>query len=536
MDLVFHTEKENITHTDKTPLHDHCGIVGMFATKDTRLFSIGLSGIHTLQTRGYDGAGFWAEDENGKTYSYKGEGMVKEVFSKKIVDEYTTVSAKLWVYQVRYGTNGGFHSDNVQPFVRVYKGTGETFALAHNGQFSRDSSKKNMSDLSDTALFAQELSEAEGTTWEERISKTLEKKRGAWSLVIGTKDSLYVARDSLGIRPLVYGHIYDALKEETVWVVASETSALLAMGVKDYFEVIPGTIAKIGSEGLTVVQKTKYAKRALCIFENVYIQNGESIAHLPRSRPREIARSISVSDARKRSGKILAREAPLTRNDVDMVIGVPGTGIEGGISYARTLGIPYYQAITDKSDSLSEQRTFMSARIDKIYQKVLDHFIFDKQTLKGKRVVLVDDSIVRGNIAKGLVYLLKNYFHVTHVHLRVLSPAIDKPCHLGVNTRTREELIAATYEGDTQKICKALSAESLAYLSPVGLKEALTGDPYARGFCMGCMLGNAFPIDEFGHALQKRKPIKSFIKQHQDMHITSTSQIGLTNNLLPIVI
>lgn len=534
MDCISHTKKEHIVHRDKTALHDHCGIVGMFAAKDTRLFTTGLSGIHTLQTRGYDGAGFWAESQDGQTHTHKGEGMVNEVFSKNIVDIYAQVAARLWVYQVRYGTNGSFHSDNVQPFTGVYEQTGERFALAHNGQFSKDFKSKDINELSDTALFFNELSHSTGSTWDERITKTLDHKHGAWSLVIGTKDALYVARDPLGIRPLVYGHIYNAVSQDTIWVVASETSALLAMGVKDYFEVISGTVAKINTQGLEIIQKTRYAKRTLCIFENVYIQNGESKAHLPRSRSSQIARSLNVSDVRRRSGKILAREAPLTRNDVDMIIGVPGTGIEGGISFARTLGIPYYQAITDKADSLSEQRTFMSARIDKIYQKVLDHFVFDKQTLKGKRVALVDDSIVRGNIAKGLVYLLKNYFFVTKVHLRVLSPAIDKPCHLGVNTRTKEELIAATYEGDTEKICAALNAESLAYLSPVGLKEALTGDPYARGFCMGCMLGNSFPIDEFGQVIQKRTVLKSRVELDFPLRITTTAHLGLTNNILPV--
>ena len=374
MDFISHLMKENIIHTDKTLLHDHCGIVGMFSSKDARLFTKGLTGIQTLQTRGYDGAGFWAETQEGTVYSYKGEGMVREVFSKHIVDTYSSLEAKLWVYQVRYGTNGGFHPENVQPFEGIHILSGDRFALAHNGQFSRDTTKNGaLAEKSDTAIFAEELSNSPGIHWEERIVRTLEYKRGAWSLVIGTRDDLYVARDSLGIRPLVYGHIYDALKSETIWVVASETSALSEMGVKDFFEVLPGTIAKINSEGLTVIQKTKYAKRALCIFENVYIQNGESKAHLPRTRLRQIARSPNVSDVRKRSGKILARESPVDKTEVDMIIGVPGTGIEGGISFARALNIPYYQAITDKADSLSEQRTFMSARIDKIYQKVLDH-------------------------------------------------------------------------------------------------------------------------------------------------------------------
>jgi amidophosphoribosyltransferase len=281
------------------------------------------------------------------------------------------------------------------------------------------------------------------------------------------------------------------------------------MGVTDYFELMPGTIAKISDKGLIILAKQHERQRALCIFENIYLQHGAGKAHMPRSSIRAVKRSPTIDDVRRRSGKILAREAPISLREVNMVIGVPGTGIEGGMTYARALDLPYFQAITDKSVSLTEQRTFMTADIDSIYQKVLEHFCFDAQALHGRRVVLVDDSIVRGNITRGLIYLLKHYYGVIDVHLRIVSPPIDKACHLGVNTRSSKELIAARLNGDVERIRIELGAKSLAYLSAEGLREAITGDPKTRGFCMGCMAGHQPPVDINGNTVvQKSKRIK----------------------------
>lgn len=486
-----------LVHTDKRPLFDRCGIVAAYSPVDVPFFQTGLRGLQLLQTRGYDGAGFWAVDTRGANYHYKETGMINEVFSPEILRLYGEVHARAWVYQVRYGTSGGTDQSNVQPFVMTHRKTGDAFVVAHNGQFSALPGTVE-SGQSDTYGFAKELSETNGKSWDVRIVSSLVHKTGAWSLIVGTEHALYLARDSWGFRPLVYGHVWKKEVNGYMWVVASETSSLETMGAADCFELMPGTIAKITSEGLQVLDRVASKKRALCIFENVYIQHGTGRAFLPRKNPRVIMNAPTVDDTRRRMGVILAREAPLSTNDVDMVMGVPGTGIEGGMQYARALNIPYLQAITDKSRSHSEQRTFMSASIDAIYQKVLDHFLFDAQTLKGRRVVLVDDSIVRGNITKGLIYLLKERYEVRAVHLRILCPPIDKPCHLGISTRSLQELIAARHDGDISAIQAELKAESLRYLSVAGLREAVTRDPRARGFCMGCMVGQQYPIDALG--------------------------------------
>ena len=497
--MATKTGSEPLVYTERRPLQDHCGIVAAFSSVDVPFFETGLKGVRLLQTRGYDGAGFWAQDSSGNEYQHKGVGMVSEVFNKSIIDTFQQTMAKVWVYQVRYGTSGNFEPHNVQPLIATHHSSGDQFVVAHNGQFSVDPAHPQM-DVSDTVMFTRELSQStKGDTWDERVIHFLDGKKGAWSLVIGTRDALYLARDPFGFRPLVYGHLWNEKEKQYIWAVASETSSLEAMGVTDFFEFMPGTIAKITKDGLQILEKNKQRQHALCIFENIYIHHGAGKAFLPRSNAQKINLSPSIDDVRRRSGKILAREAPLTKDDVDMVIGIPGTGIEGGMLYARSLDLPYFQAVTDRANSLLEQRTFMTALIDSIYQKVLDHFNFDAQTLKGRRVVLVDDSIVRGNVTKGLVYLLKNSYGVTSVHLRILCPPIDKACHLGVNTRSSDELIAAVYHGDVEQIRKELNADSLYYLSSAGLKEALTGDPKSAGFCMGCMAGHTYPIDRYGN-------------------------------------
>lgn len=503
--LTSFSSSDLLRAQERVPLQDHCGIVAAYAPRDVKFFNRGLAGITVLQTRGYDGAGFCAQDAKGIMIQHKGVGMVREVFSPQTTARFNDLSAKSWVYQVRYGTSGGFVPENVQPIVMTHKASGEQFMVAHNGQFSVHKHEP-VKNESDTLLFCERLAANTDATWEQRLVSMLSQMRGAWSLIVSTPHALYVARDPWGFRPFVYGHVWEESIGAYIWVAASETSALDAMGATEHFELLPGNIAKISDTGLTIIAKQKETKRALCIFETIYLQHGSGKAHIPRSNQRAVQKSPTVDEVRRRSGKILAREAPLTRAEADIVIGVPGTGIESGMAYARVLDIPYFQAITDRNGTLTEQRTFMTANIDSIYKKVLEHFRFDGEALKYKRVVLVDDSIVRGNITKGLVYLLKNYYHVRSVHFRIVSPPIDKACHLGVNTRSADELIAARFGGDVEKIRAFLEADSLAYITPEGLKEALTGDPHAPGFCMGCMVGFRPPIDAYGEKIRTKTP------------------------------
>jgi amidophosphoribosyltransferase len=479
---------------ERGPLLDHCGIVVMYCpTSDIIAFESGLSGLKQLQTRGYDGAGVWARTTGGDELCVKGEGTIGDVFHDNIRTQFSSAKASLWMFQVRYGTNGGFHSDNVQPFVRKFLESEEHFCVVHNGEFLGYPEENE----SDTVRFADFLSRLRGANFDESLVKALRLQKGAWSLGVGTGDGLYLARDPYGIRPLVYGS-YTNEAGNKVWAAASETSALQAMGVAKFFEVLPGQILKVNKQGVRVL--TEHDRRvplAACIFETVYIHAGESAAHAPRHDINTIQSASSTDDIRKKSGYILAREYP-PPVAADVVIGIPGTGIAGGMAYSEKLGIPYGQYIWDRTPQ-DDQRTFMSADVDGILQKVLNHFNFNVVKLRGKRIVLVDDSMVRGNIMKGLIKLLKETYGVLEVHVRILSPKIDKGCYLGVNTRRDDLLIARRHENNADDICYEIGANSLGYLSPSGLLEAVGADDYQEsGYCLGCMEGHVPPFDRNG--------------------------------------
>jgi len=482
-------------HTDKVPLQDHCGIVGIFSAVDAPLFSTAYQALLTLQTRGYDGAGFWAIDSAGKEYQFKGQGKIREVLGG-LVDTYKKTPFRMILMQTRYGTSGEQSFENVQPLRMVHQKSQEVFSVAHNGQFSTHPGDE-ASGLSDTVLFAHKLGVKPQTSWDARISSALLRQKGAFSLLIATAQTLYACRDTLGIRPLVYGRLSQAKPYQ--WIVASETSSIAILGANHIKEVLPGEIIKFTESGVRKIKKPSLTTpKALCIFENVYLMDEISRAHLPTKHPKDLRNSPNVNQVHFRSGQILAREAPLTRKEVDMVIGVPGTGISGGQGFANILKLSYVQAISDKETSITEQRTFMTADIDQITQKVLAHFDIAKDIVRGKRLCLVDDSLVRGNITTSLIRLLKKQYGAKAIHVRILCPPIDKPCHLGINTRNPAELIVHNYGGDLEKVRKHIGAASLVYISPEGLKEAITNNPQAKGFCLGCMLGHVPPLTNDG--------------------------------------
>ncbi len=489
---------------ERGALQDKCGVVGIFAPRDSALSQTGLVGLQNLQTRGYDGAGCCAITSQGKVLTHKGEGMINEVFAIEVIKKLKSKKAKTWVFQTRYGTSGSYSSDNVQPFVARNVIDPAPFVLAHNGQFIQIMTD-SVANKSDTAEFVDELKNSLFPTMEQRLIHAIPQKKGAWSLIIGTQNFLYLARDPLGVRPLWYGYKTDLKTKQRIWLAASETGALVEMGVENFLEVMPGSILRIDEDGAKLIFQQRAMGTATCVFETVYIQDGNSRAHYPRITPEEGNESFKVTEVRARCGSILAREAPLTKADVDLVVGVPGTGIPGGEAFAQELGLDYSQAITDINSPTEEKRTFMSAQIDSILQKVLTHFDFDVEMLRGKKVVLVDDSLVRGNVTTGLVRLLKEKYQVKAVHIRILCPPIDKTCHLGVNTRKQQELIVYQHQGDLEGVRAEIGADSLAYLSAEGLLEALTGNAQAKGFCMGCMLGKRYPIDRVGNIHLEQK-------------------------------
>lgn len=485
-------------YQDRDLLADHCGIVAAWGMSDFSFFNTGLEGLHIMQTRGYDGAGFVSFNEKGDVTVYKGEGRISDVFPDSVVQMHDPTHARLWMYQVRYGTNGSFNRENVQPVLKADALSGELFVVAHNGQFAFE----HDTDESDTVRFTEALVQANHPSWDQRIVSTLSTLEGAWSLAIGTKEALYLARDPRGIRPLSYGWGWDNQSQQTICVAASETKALQKIGIRFYGEVLPGQVIRFGTEGMRVLQeRTQVLTPALCIFENVYIMDGRSRVHRLRETTDSIQNDRTVDDVRRQCGIILARESPLTKDDVDLVIGIPGTGIQGGIAYAQALGLPYVQAIHDSEKQ--NRRTFMHADVSQIFSEVLTNFILDIDLLRDKRVCLVDDSLVRGNVMTGLISLLQKECGVHAAHVRILCPPIDKPCHLGINTRKADELIVSRMDGDLSRVQQTIGADSLVYLSPEGLREAMTGSPNAKGFCLGCMVGHEPPIDRVGNVLWK---------------------------------
>ena len=486
---------------EREPIQDHCGIVAAFCEEDTPFFITGLAGLYQLQTRGYDGAGFYCVTGAGVTFQFKGEGMISDVFNADVVAGYKDIKAKMWLYETRYGTAGATRVENIQPIIAQHAITGETFAVIHNGQFS-DEEGFSGGGASDTQIFANQLAESTEASWDDRIKNMQKKKKGAWSVIVATPEGLYLMRDKYGVRPLGYGQKKDAISNRDIWIAASETSALKAMGVSVFFEVLPGSVIKISKKGLKKLQESDgvITSQATCIFENIYVGDGRSAIHSSRTTDLEINISPEISEFRKKCGDILAREAPLGGADVDIAIGIPGTGIAGGRSYAQALGIPYLQAITDRNPQ-DDPRTFMNPDISDIGRQVLGHFYLHKNFLQGLRVVIIDDSIVRANITSGVIKLLKEEFGVKGVHVRVLCPPIDKSCYLGVNTRENSELAAARHQGNIEGIRQEIGADSLAFLSDKGLLEAAG---QSDGFCLGCMVNHYPPLDRKGKTIYER--------------------------------
>ncbi len=489
-----------LTAQDRQPLQDHCGILAIVSPTDQPFFLPALAAHQELQTRGYDGAGFWAIDSKGTEFSHKGNGMIREVFPARSArtKKFATIQAKTWVFQNRYGTSGEQSLENVQPLRRVHQASSEAFIVAHNGQFSKRKSNDYLT-ISDTVVFANALAQAPQKTWSQRIQHTLKSFRGAYSLIIATATGVYCARDRFGFRPLVFGKL--TASAPYTWAIASETTSLLSLGASHISEVMPGSIVAFSNGSITVLKPQTNSRRAYCIFENVYLMEEHTKAHIPTKQSTHVRNHPSINLIRFRSGQILAEEAPMAKRSVDFVCGVPGTGISGAQGFANALRLSYVQAIVDAAMPIEEQRTFMEADISGILQKVATHFSFESAVLANKRIVLVDDSLVRGNVMAGLLQLLRKHCKVQSIHVRIVCPPIDKPCHLGISTRSADELLAHQLGGDLKKMQAYIGADSLAFLSPAGLREAATNNAHATGFCMGCMQGQLPPIDRMGRRL-----------------------------------
>ncbi len=451
-----------------TPQHE-CGVFGAFSpTLDVA--RICYFGLFTLQHRGQESAGI-AVSDGGEIVVHKQMGLVNQIFDEGVLSR---LHGHLGIGHVRYSTTGSSVIRNAQPFL-----VGDddfTVALAHNGNLVNSADLKHrlaakgldFQATSDTEIIAKLLHRElsfQGPI-EDALNVALRQLRGAFSIVVLTDSELIAARDPHGLHPLCVGRL-----DHDSWVVASETCALSAVDAEYFDEVQPGEAVIIDEHGLRRHRFAESPRSAMCIFETIYF-----------ARPDSVIYGQSLHAVRRRMGEVLAQEQPA---EADLVIGVPDTSIPGAIGYAASSRLPYDIGLV-KSRYI--QRTFIQPdqRLREIGARL--KFTALRDVIAGRRVVVVDDSIVRGTTTRQLVKLIRDA-GASEVHLRVHSPPIQWPCFYGIDMATREELIASSH--DVDQIREHVGADSLGYLSTAGLARALGVS--SKHFCWACLTGK-YPI------------------------------------------
>jgi len=443
-----------------------CGIFGIIAPGED-VARITYFGLYSLQHRGQESAGIAVANEHGLT-CHKRMGLVSQVFTEVDLERLIGHAA---IGHNRYSTSGSSRRYNAQPILL------ETelgpFALAHNGNLANTVALRGrlrrrgcaFSGDSDSEVIAQLIARAPGTTWEAKIEWGLAQVTGSYSLTILTSDKIYGIRDPLGVRPLALGRLNHG------YVLASESCALKTIGAEMVRELAPGEGVLISSSGMETFLPPS-GRSAFCIFEYIYF-----------ARPDSILNGRLVYEARMEMGRHLAREHPV---DVDFVIGVPDSATAAAIGYAEEAHLPFYEGLI-KNRYIG--RTFIEPeqRLRQLGVKLKFNAL--SQLLQGKRIVVVDDSIVRGNTTREIVHMLREA-GAKEVHLRITSPPLRHPCFLGVDIATYEELIA--HRLTVNEIRRHLGADSLGYLSLEGLKASI--EPVTCGFCTGCLTGE-YPIE-----------------------------------------
>jgi amidophosphoribosyltransferase len=445
-----------------------CGVFGVWAPGE-QVSSLTYHGLYALQHRGQESAGIAVADGRS-VLVYKDMGLVSEVFDEPTLN---TLQGHAAVGHTRYSTTGASSWDNAQPSFRVSV-TGGSIAVAHNGNLTNTlelaSAAGRQPDASDTDLMAGLLAAHPGPL-RDAIAAVAPRLEGAFSLVLLDESTLYGVRDRHGVRPLVIGRLGDH-----GWVLASETAALDIVGATLLREVEPGEIVELGAHGL---RSTRFAtaEPRLCVFEHVYLARADS-----RIGGR------SVHQVRRALGSALAREAPA---DADLVIPVPDTAVTAAAGYAETSGIPFGEGLM-KNRYVG--RTFIQPTQSMRQLGIRLKLNPLREAIEGKRLVVVDDSIVRGNTTKAIVRLLREA-GATAVHVRVTSPPVRWPCFYGIDMPTRDELVASHRE--VKEIRDLIEADSLAYLSLDALvetsRQTLPEGIDGPGLCSACFTGN-YPI------------------------------------------
>ncbi len=490
----------HLTSQTNKPLQEKCGIVAVYNKSPRANLPLALLCAGGVQHRGQQGAGVVLKTAK-KITRLIGNGHLSDIFTQAKVARLNARNKWILVH-CRYGTYGGYDQRNLQPcMVKAKDGT--VISVIHNGEFAaveemrRRLGMKLPHDISDTYIFAQLLAREKGNSWDEKIVTALSKVNGAYCLLIGIDNVIYVTRDQFGLRPLVFGQL------KNNWIVASETHALDKIGAKILREVRRGEIMKLTDEGPVTIQKGKERVGNFCEFEWAYFSRPDSLLETPTDR-------LAVALFRRRCGELLAQESPISH--ATLAVGVPDSGIAVTTGFANALHIPYHQAIVrDHFDVSGDQRLFMRDDQKKlIKKKVLGKLslVPDHRIWKNAVVVIGDDSIVRGNVSGEITHSLFA-LGAREVHWIVGFPPVAHPCHLGVSMRTYDELIASRHKGDVTKIAKEIGATSVRYITYRSFIKARLGNEKLKeskslqdlfllnSGCGGCITGQ-YPISREG--------------------------------------
>jgi amidophosphoribosyltransferase len=452
---------------DRDGPRDECGVFGVYAPSHD-VARLAYFGLYALQHRGQESAGI-ATCEGGHITTLRDLGLVSQVFDE---EKLRALEGDMAIGHVRYSTTGGGAWENTQP---VWRDDGREVALAHNGNLTNAVELYNelrergiqFRGTSDSEIIAAMLSTEEARPIENAVAAVMPRLEGAYSTVVMTKRAVVAFRDPHGVRPLSLGRLGEH------WVVASESCAFDIIGAELVREVSPGEAISLTADGLESRQVVPSRRSAFCVFEHIYF-----------SRPDTRLEGRVLQQVRGRMGEILAREAPV---DADLVISVPDSGNPAANGFARAADLP-------KDDGLIKNR-YVARTFIQPGQELRKHGLRMKfnplpEIVSGQRVVVVDDSIVRGNTTRQIVGMLRDA-GATEVHLRISAPPIRHPCHYGIDMSTREEMVA--HNKTEAEIAEELGADSLAYLSIEGVYEAI-GTP-REAHCDACFTGE-YPLGD----------------------------------------
>ena len=463
----------NDSYYAEDELHEECGVFGVYDFDGLDVASTIYYGLFALQHRGQESCGIAVSDTGGpkgKVLSYRDMGLVNEVFNPEKLDK---LKGNIGVGHVRYSTAGSSSRENAQPLVLNYvKGT---LGMAHNGNLLNAVELRE--ELSYTGAIFQTTIDSEVIAYliarerlnvptvEDAVLNAMKKIKGAYSLIVMSPRKLIGARDPFGFKPLCIG------KRDNAYFLSSETCALDTVGAEFIRDVEPGEVVTITKDGIKSDKSLCQKKTARCIFEYIYF-----------ARPDSKIDGMGVYESRINAGRILAKTHPV---DADIVVGVPESGNPAALGFSMESGIPYGNAFI-KNNYVG--RTFIKPKQAQRESSVKVKLNVLKEAVAGKRVVMIDDSIVRGTTSARIVNLLKAA-GAKEVHVRISSPAFLHPCYFGTDIPSEDQLIASGHSVD--EICKLIGADSLGYLEVDKLSEMICG---GTGYCDACFTGN-YPIE-----------------------------------------